>query len=395
VGVRRFSGLIAGARIATNRSVAVTVVLLLSWMESGTTSANALGRMAGMSGQGTLVLSGVMSSRAGISLSGAFSVGHAHDLDWDLMVPTSLTQNGYREDVRSVSFAFSVPPDSSQNFLQPGGAVRRFHWHEPPANTVITVRERLDITVTSDLSPFHSRAAYPLDAPPPDVAVYLLITSALKLPTAVVPLLDRFAAAGKRETTVVNAVANWVAAHTSYQVEAERYATAAWALSHHRADCRGYTNLMAALLRRLGIPAQVEYGVVSGLPITLKLRGGRVRTVRWSATGKATAVHVWLNVYFPDAGWVPFDPQREKFFVDSRHFGFMAILDATDVSVGRWMSRVVDSLSPTGVPLANGAIEIVPGDGTGGEMAIKNRDDLRVRVRAIRKDQQSVTLLER
>jgi hypothetical protein len=100
-------------------------------------------------------------------------------------------------------------------------------------------------------------------------------------------------------------------------------------------------------------------------------------------------------VYFPDAGWVPFDPQREKFFVDPRHVAFMTALDARDPSVGRWSSLVDDGQSPTGTPLTNGAIEIVPGDGTGGEIAIHSRDDFDVHLRKFRKDQQSVVLLGR
>lgn len=35
---------------------------------------------------------------------------------------------------------------------------------------------------------------------------------------------------------------------------------ASWIVANHSASCRGYANIMAALLRRLGIPAQTQFG---------------------------------------------------------------------------------------------------------------------------------------
>lgn len=59
------------------------------------------------------------------------------------------------------------------------------------------------------------------------------------------------------------------------------------------ADCTEYTSLMMALSRAAGIPARYYEGI-------LYLENTEERT--------AQTEHAWLDVYFPDVGWVPVDP---------------------------------------------------------------------------------------
>lgn len=63
-----------------------------------------------------------------------------------------------------------------------------------------------------------------------------------------------------------------------------------------RGHCQYFAGSMAALLRMLGIPARVAAGFTQG-----RLDGdGRVITNR--------NAHVWVEVRFPYAGWIPFEP---------------------------------------------------------------------------------------
>ncbi|MFH0915617.1 MAG: transglutaminase domain-containing protein [bacterium] len=61
--------------------------------------------------------------------------------------------------------------------------------------------------------------------------------------------------------------------------------------------CQHFSGAMALLLRYNGIPARVAVGFTSG-----ELEGADVYTV---STNNA---HAWVEVYFPEVGWVAFDP---------------------------------------------------------------------------------------
>ena len=64
-----------------------------------------------------------------------------------------------------------------------------------------------------------------------------------------------------------------------------------------RGFCQQYATAMAVLVRALGLPARVAVGYQSG---TKREAGTFVVT-----TGDA---HAWVEVYFPDYGWLPFEP---------------------------------------------------------------------------------------
>ncbi|HUQ43876.1 MAG TPA: transglutaminase domain-containing protein [Candidatus Limnocylindria bacterium] len=64
-----------------------------------------------------------------------------------------------------------------------------------------------------------------------------------------------------------------------------------------RGYCEYYASTMAVLLRARGVPARIAYGF---------LRGDRGPDGREVVEGRAA--HWWVEVYFPESGWVEFDP---------------------------------------------------------------------------------------
>lgn len=61
--------------------------------------------------------------------------------------------------------------------------------------------------------------------------------------------------------------------------------------------CEYYASTMAILLRAAHVPTRVAYGFLPG-----------TRTADGSETVPASAAHWWVEVYFPNSGWVEFDP---------------------------------------------------------------------------------------
>ncbi len=70
----------------------------------------------------------------------------------------------------------------------------------------------------------------------------------------------------------------------------------AWLLQTHQGYCTYYATAMVVMARMLGIPARIVNGFDQG-----SLQGNI-----WVVYG--TDAHSWVQVYFPDFGWINFDP---------------------------------------------------------------------------------------
>jgi hypothetical protein len=67
----------------------------------------------------------------------------------------------------------------------------------------------------------------------------------------------------------------------------------------HRGFCEQFAGAMAVLLRSIGIPARVAVGFTPGSPIPTNLG-------TWSVT--TANAHAWVEVLFPNYGWLQFEP---------------------------------------------------------------------------------------
>ncbi len=68
-------------------------------------------------------------------------------------------------------------------------------------------------------------------------------------------------------------------------------------LVNRRGYCEQYAGAMAAMVRAAGVPARVVLGYTSGI---VQPDGTRLVT--------SNDAHAWVEVYFEDLGWVPYDP---------------------------------------------------------------------------------------
>ena len=135
--------------------------------------------------------------------------------------------------------------------------------------------------------------------------------------------------------------------------------------------------------RALGIPSRVVVGFLDGQ----SLPDGRILYT-------SDERHAWPEMYFPGSGWVSFDPQMEKFFVDTRHYAMLTEVDATNPIIGQWMAYPVAGQSMTGRALRNGTDEVIPGDGWS-KMAIKLQDSTEAHIASVVHDVHTVTLFSR
>lgn len=81
--------------------------------------------------------------------------------------------------------------------------------------------------------------------------------------------------------------------------------------------CQDFAHVMIGLCRVIGIPARYVSGYL--------YNGPRDDLIGWQAS------HAWCEVYFPEAGWIGFDPTN-RMLVDERYIQVAAGRDYEDVA---------------------------------------------------------------
>ncbi|MEE6208883.1 transglutaminase domain-containing protein [Salarchaeum sp. III] len=118
---------------------------------------------------------------------------------------------------------------------------------------------------------------------------------------ALTPITDDITAGAETPYDAATRVENWLESNKEYslnvsQPPGEHIATE-FAVEMEKGYCEYFATTMAAMLRTQGIPARYVVGYSTG-----QQTGEDEYTVR------AMNAHAWVEVYFPDAGWVRFDP---------------------------------------------------------------------------------------
>ena len=162
------------------------------------------------------------------------------------------------------------------------------------------------------------------------------------------------------EAQAVQSIIAFVRGHLTYDLSGPRDAKSVYLAG--RAYCVGFANLSLALLRSVGIPARAQYGIVGA----------------WDGWGSPPegGRHEWIEVYYPDVGWVSSDPQVSANYVDTAHLvGFLAqggkpgtMIERLDyaganttVDAGYRYTRTAPVPTVTGMPLHAATVPAVEG----------------------------------
>lgn len=110
-----------------------------------------------------------------------------------------------------------------------------------------------------------------------------------------------------RQDVAVARVLAWVRAHTRYEL-GNTANDASRVFDSGVAEREGFATLSCALLRAAGIPSRYVHGAM--LPSDLV-------DPPWDSPHGTW--HAWIEVYYPDVGWVASDPQFTVNWIDSAH----------------------------------------------------------------------------
>jgi hypothetical protein len=106
------------------------------------------------------------------------------------------------------------------------------------------------------------------------------------------------------QAEAVDAIQSWIRGNIAYDYTFSLPNDASSVFRNQSGVCAGFSNLTVALLRAAGIPSRVHSGCVTKWGWVVSDAGG------W---------HAWIEVYYPDVGWIAADPQTTVNFIDTSH----------------------------------------------------------------------------
>ncbi|MDI9571199.1 MAG: transglutaminase domain-containing protein [Pseudomonadota bacterium] len=258
------------------------------------------------------------------------------------VVPQSFTSPTYSQKIDDFRAVFLPEPQERTEIKDKrGNLVLRATWTDVPDAVDVRLSCRADSR--THLTSLETRAPFPLQNLGPELAEYLQPTEQVQADNPRIRQLAAELTKGvKTEYDAVLRVVSWVVDHVRYVNPPVRY-DALYSLETGKGNCQNYSHLSAAMLRSLGIPTRIVVGVTLNQPYNIDWKQG-VLTFKMGQ-GR----HSWIEAWFPDLGWTPFDPQNSILFVSNRFIRIETGLDnneAKNDGLMRW-SQVPGTPNPS------------------------------------------------
>jgi len=256
--------------------------------------------------------------------------------------PQSFFSPSYKQQIQKFQIDYSYPPkDQQRSEDERGNIVIQSIWENPidPLRVVITI----DAYNITDLGILETDAEFPIISLPSEVNPYLQPSS--NIPSDHPQIIQKAQALtwdAITEFDAVQKILTWIVDRIRYVQRPDDY-SAIYSLKTGRGNCQNYSHLAATFMRAVGIPVRIVNGITLKEPYQIQVKGGSL--MMRMAQGR----HSWIEVYFPDLGWVPFDPQQMQLFVSNRFIRIEVGADNDEtVNDGtvRWIKTKRSSGSP-------------------------------------------------
>lgn len=290
----------------------------------------------------SLVMDGRMDSRVDYTLTYRVTgAAGTRMLSLSVVEPKPYTSLTTGQDVLSFTLRFTPQPDGQTHAVDKrGNTILTATWNSSPPD--ITLAYVLGAATRTVLHEVRSTAAFPPDRPPFDVRVYQEPSTLVQSKSQeIIQLAKKLTADAHTSWDAVRQSISWIVDNIHYVSDTHKY-DALSTLSIRQGNCQNFSHLAAALLRAAGLPVRIVNGITLDRPYD-------VQTTGLTFTSKmALGRHSWIEVWFPDLGWAPFDPQNSLLFVANRYLRCEVGVDNSDTDQdGRmaWIQR--EALGPS------------------------------------------------
>ncbi|MEJ2627876.1 MAG: transglutaminase-like domain-containing protein [bacterium] len=263
-------------------------------------------------------------------------------LKMNLVVPQSFSSPTYNQKIEDMQIDIDIQPDKrKESEDKRGNTIIELQWKKPAS--VIHITMNMAVTTFTKLEAIQSQAPFPLIIKERDLKEYLACTDLVQCDNQEITLKAE-SITGKAETEfdAVQQILTWIIDNMRYVTPPEQY-DALYSFNSGKGNCQNYSHLAAALMRAVGIPVRIVNGITLKKPFTVNMDSGDFTFKMGQGR------HSWIEVYFPDLGWVPFDPQQTELFVSNRFIRIEVGLDNQEtVNDGliRWVRSRGGGASP-------------------------------------------------
>lgn len=197
---------------------------------------------------------------------------------------------------------------------------------------LIQVNLQFSAKTHSSFYPISSKTEFPLDIEGPQ-KIFLTSTELSPSNNMLINYIGRTISLNlSREIDVVKSVFIWLDRNirVSSKHNCENNNDALSVLKNRKGTSKGICNLAAAIFKGLGIPARVVFGISFQKEFELQDSGKKY------IYNLPNNTRFWLEVYFPDVGWVGYDPRGMYFGATSHTIKFSVGPDSSICS-DHWM----------------------------------------------------------
>jgi transglutaminase-like putative cysteine protease len=244
------------------------------------------------------------------------------------VVPVSYDSPTYSQTINDINLVFSPEPISQQEVIDKrGNRLIEAVWELPVPPITVTISFSAENKVK--LEKLTSNAPFPVRGYSEEIGQYLESTEQVKSSSEQIrEKALELTAGATTEYDAVQRIFSWVVDHMQYVLTPQHY-DADYSFLSGKGNCQNYSHLAAALMRASGIPVRIVNGITLDRPYDIELED--FYHIRKMGQGR----HSWIEVFFPDLGWVPFDPQATEFFVSNRFIRVETGIDNRETKDGR------------------------------------------------------------
>lgn len=276
----------------------------------------------------TLVIDGRLESEVVVRQTVTFGVTQRlSELTYRFPQPATVESGATRQHCTGRSMEFSPRPTSvTQETDRFGNSFSVVTWRELTGDARVDIRYTATIDVT--LEEMTATAPYPLSRVPEEAFPYLQATRLVQSDDPDIRAKAGELTGGMRgQYEAVTAIIDFVTDQMRYEVSPLSH-DARYGLTTGTGNCQNYAHLACALLRAAAIPARVAVG----LALKEKWKVPLDSTGSSLVQGMGEGLHAWIEVWFPERGWLPFDPQQSRQFTSTRHIKYTHAAECADIS---------------------------------------------------------------
>jgi hypothetical protein len=225
--------------------------------------------------------------------------------------PSSFDSPTYSQKISNFKITFTPDAQEKKTLKDArGNKTIQATWTDVPKSIDAVVS--FDAQTSTGLKAIDSVAPFPPSSLPGNLKDYLQASEQVQTnDPAIGELSQKLTRGSKTQFEAVQKVVSWVVDHVRYVNPPPQY-DALYALRTGRGNCQNYSHLTAALLRNAGVPVRIVNGVTMNQPFNVSWEKGTLTFKMGQGR------HSWVEVWYPDLGWVPYDPQNMQFFISNR-----------------------------------------------------------------------------